>query len=107
MPNRTIPLEAHLAAKRGFARTTAQAFASTIPTGGVSVATVVAFIEDFNPVIVVATIIAALSTPLLAGLASYFSLLSRGIPEEYVSAAVEGHDEIAVAHQNETEGLGS
>jgi hypothetical protein len=81
-----VPDAARRAAKRGFLRTTAQAYAASIPTGGVSAGAIVALVQDPNPLLIAATIIAALVSPPLAGLASALSILSKGIPEDYQAA---------------------
>lgn len=78
-----IPPDVHLAAKRGFVRTTAQSFAASIPTGGVAVGTVLGVIQNPDPWVIGATAIATVISPLLAGLASYLSIIGKGIPEAY------------------------
>lgn len=85
-PEPLVPAPVVIAAKRGFLRTTAQAFAASIPTGGIAVGTLVASIQDPDPVVIVATVAPALLTPVLAGAASALSILSRGIPEDYAAA---------------------
>ena len=82
-----IPESLKLAAKRGFVRTTAQAYAATLTTGisASVVLGVVAGTVELAPTVVTLSI--ALLSPLLAGAASYLSIVSRGIPEEYVDAA--------------------
>lgn len=86
MTDKLVPADTVLAAKRGFLRTTAQAYATSIPTGGVSAGAVLALVQDPNPAVIVATAVAALVSPLLAGLASYLSIVSTGIPVEYEPA---------------------
>jgi hypothetical protein len=81
-----VPAKTKVAAKRGFIRTTAQAYAASLPTGGVSAAAIAATVADPNPVLLVATAAAAVLSPPLAGLASYLSILSSGIPEDYTAA---------------------
>lgn len=83
-----IPGAIKLAAKRGFLRTTAQAYAATIPAGGVSAAVIAAVVNNPDPVTIWTTIGAALLSPPLAGLASYLSILSSGIPTDYELAAL-------------------
>ena len=78
-----IPPDVHLAAKRGFVRTTAQSFAASIPTGGVAVGTVLGVMQNPDPWVIGATAIATLVSPLLAGLASYLSIIGAGIPQAY------------------------
>lgn len=84
-----IPADVKVAAKRGFIRSTYQALAATIPTGGVSAAAIASLIRDPDPVLFVATGVAALLTPVLAGLASYFSITSNGIPGDYAPETTE------------------
>ena len=88
-PEPLVPAPVVIAAKRGFLRTTAQAYAASIPTGGVAVGTLVALIQDPDPVVIIATAAAAIFSPLLAGAASALSILSRGIPQDYADATVE------------------
>ncbi|NGZ99382.1 M15 family metallopeptidase [Nocardioides sp. W3-2-3] len=87
-----IPAKTRVAAKRGFIRTTAQAYAATIPAGGISAAALAGALDDPQPVLLIASIAAWLVTPLAAGAASYLSILSNGIPAEY-SAGGEVVDE--------------
>lgn len=87
-PEPLVPAPVVIAAKRGFLRTTAQAYAATIPTGGVAVGSIVALIQHPDPVIIIATAGAALLSPILAGLASALGILSKGIPAEYAAATV-------------------
>ena len=78
-----IPPDVHLAAKRGFVRTAAQSLAASIPTGGVAVGTVLGVMQNPDPWVIGATAIAALVSPLLAGLASYVDIIGKGIPTAY------------------------
>ena len=85
MDAKLVPADAQLAAKRGFIRTTAQAY-STALAGGITVAIVSdalakAAAGDWAPLIISG--IVALFSPLLAGGASYLSILSNGIPADY------------------------
>lgn len=84
-----IPPDTRTAAKRGFVRTTAQAFAASIPTAGVSAGTLVAVVQDPDPVILICTAVAAIVSPLLAGAASYLSILSAGIPDAYKGEVID------------------
>lgn len=82
----TIPAPVQKAAKRGFIRTTAQAYAATLTTG-ISATIVVGLVTgDVDPLVTGVTLGVALVSPLLAGAASYLSILSKGIPEDYVTA---------------------
>lgn len=85
MTEKLIPANASLAAKRGFIRTTAQAYGTSL-AGGLTVAAATdAFGQATggNPVpLVIAGAVFVLS-PLIAGAASYFSILARGIPADY------------------------
>jgi len=83
MSESVVPAGVVLAAKRGFVRTTAQAYAATIPTGGISVAAIVAFAESPDWIVAGITVAAAVLSPPLAGLASYLSIISKGVPAEY------------------------
>lgn len=81
MSEKVIPAAVVLAAKRGFVRTTAQAYAATIPAGGVSATLLAQAAADPAAFALAAT--AALVSPLLAGLASYLSIIGSGVPTEY------------------------
>ncbi|MEV5001928.1 hypothetical protein [Nocardioides sp. LML1-1-1.1] len=78
-----VPARTRTAAKRGFIRTTAQAYAATLTTGlSASVVVGIATGEvQFIPTLV--TVGVSLASPLLAGGASYLSILSSGIPDDY------------------------
>lgn len=79
-----VPSDVQLAAKRGFVRTTAQA-ASTALAGGVTSAGVLQVVNGevpLGPALVIAGV--AVVSPFIAGLASYFSILAKGIPADYV-----------------------
>jgi len=85
MSDPIVPKPVRTAAIRGFIRTTAQAYAASIPTGGVSAAAIIALVSDPDPLVLVATAAAALLSPLLAGLASYLSILASGVPVDYTN----------------------
>lgn len=80
-----IPADARRAAKRGFIRTTAQAYATAL-AGGISATAILAFLED--PHWLGFAVIAAVTvlSPLVAGAASYLQILHDGIPEDYAPA---------------------
>lgn len=78
VPNHTL-----VAAKRGFIRTTAQSYGATLTTGiSASVVTGLAT-GEVQVVPTVITLVVALVAPVIAGAASYFSILGDGIPEDY------------------------
>jgi hypothetical protein len=81
-----VPADTQLAAKRGFVRTTAQAYAATLTTGisATAVTSVVAGEVQLVPTLI--TVGVSLVSPLLAGAASYLSIVSKGIPDEYAAA---------------------
>lgn len=80
-----IPADTQRAAKRGFIRTTAQGYAATL-SGGVTVTAILAIATgEVDLLTAGVTLGVALVSPLLAGLASYLSITSKGIPEDYES----------------------
>ncbi|WP_333812097.1 hypothetical protein [Timonella senegalensis] len=83
-----VPSTVRFAAKRGFIRTAAQSLASVIPTTGV----VVGLTGDWFVAAGLGTA-SAVVTAGLAGAASYFSILSNGIPEAYHVPAPSADDE--------------
>ena len=81
--DRLIPADATLAAKRGFVRTTSQAYGTAL-AGGISSTVLLSVILGEVPL--VATLVTwgvAAVSPLIAGASSYFDILSKGIPEGY------------------------
>lgn len=89
MSTSIVPESVRLAAKRGFARTTSQAYAATLSAGLPSAAAVVAFVDDDSPtkyVVAGITVLLALASPPLAGLRSYLDIVGKGIPEDYAGA---------------------
>lgn len=89
MSDPIIPNSTKLAAKRGFIRTTAQAAAATLTTG-VSASVVLGVATgQVELVPTVVTLGIALVSPLIAGAASYLSILSNGIPDDYTNAGVD------------------
>lgn len=78
-----VPDDVKIAAKRGFIRTTYQAYAATIASATISAAAVLSLIDNPDPKLLVATVLAAIVPPPLAGLASYFSITAKGIPSDY------------------------
>ena len=82
-----IPANVALAAKRGFVRTTSQAYATSLSAGLPGAAAIISFVQDTSPgkwLAVWITLGLALVSPLAAGLASYLSITSKGIPEAYL-----------------------
>lgn len=81
--SKVIPDQTRLAAKRGFIRSTAQAYATAI-AGGISTTALLALVAGEVPLLatIITWAVAAVS-PLGAGLASYLDILSKGIPEDY------------------------
>jgi hypothetical protein len=83
MTEKLIPANAHLAAKRGFIRTTAQAYGTALAGGITSVGVLAVVTGEVPLVATLVTVGVTLVSPLIAGAASYFSILGRGIPAEY------------------------
>ncbi|WP_449281264.1 hypothetical protein [Leucobacter sp.] len=73
-----IPADTQRAAKRGFIRTGAQSLASAIPTTAVAVT-----LSGDWALGVALGVISATATAVLAGTASYLSIISKGIPDDY------------------------
>lgn len=89
MTDKLIPENASLAARRGFIRTTAQSYGATLTTG-ISATVVLGVVTgEVALVPTLVTLGVALVSPLIAGAASYFSILSSGIPAEYEPATPE------------------
>lgn len=85
-----VPQHVKLAAKRGFIRTTYQAYAATLTTGIPSATAILTLVQDSTGWLL-AGITAGLAvvTPPLAGLAAYMSITAKGLPEDYVPAAID------------------
>lgn len=79
MTTSLVPKTTQVAAKRGFIRTTTQALSVTIPTAGITGAA----LSSSDPSTIGWAVLAGLISSLGAGAASYFSIISKGIPEEY------------------------
>lgn len=78
-----VPDQTQLAAKRGFIRTTAQSYGATLTTG-ISASVVTGVVTgEVQVVPTIITLAVALVAPVIAGAASYFSILGDGIPEDY------------------------
>ena len=81
--SKIIPDATKLAAKRGFVRTTYQGFAATL-SGGIAANAILSVVNgevDVTTLVVTGTV--AVVSPFIAGAASYFSIASKGIPEDY------------------------
>ena len=78
MTDRLIPVDAQRAAARGFIRTFAQSLSALIPTSAI----VVALTGDWWLAAGLGAA-GAVATALMAGLASYLSILANGIPGDY------------------------
>lgn len=79
----TIPANVKLAARRAFIRTTVQAYAATLPAGGISAAVINQYVSDPDPILLTVAAVSWFVSPMLAGLASYLDILGKGIPEDY------------------------
>ena len=89
MSDPTIPATVVKAAKRGFIRTTAQAYAATL-SGGISVTAILALVTgELDLLTAGVTLGVALVTPPIAGLASYLSIIGSGVPADYTAAAAD------------------
>lgn len=87
MTDKLIPADAQVAAKRGFLRTTTQAYGTAL-AGGISATIILGVVTgDVEPIPLFVTAAVTLVSPLIAGVASYFSILSRGIPSDYAAEA--------------------
>lgn len=94
MTEKLIPADVMLAAKRAFVRTTAQAYAATLATGIPSAAAIVQLVQDPTGWLLAGvTLGLAVVTPPLAGLASYLTMLSKGIPDDYQPTLANGRHE--------------
>lgn len=79
MSNKIIPADTSLAAKRGFVRTSTQSLATTIPTFAITGAA----LSSADPVTVAWSVGAAVLSSVGAGLVSWLSITSSGIPDDY------------------------
>lgn len=73
-----VPANVHRAAKRGFIRTAAQSLAGGIPAAGITLA----LTSDWLLAVALGAA-SAIITALLAGTASYLSIIADGIPADY------------------------
>lgn len=89
MSDQIVPASVKLAAKRGFIRTTAQAYAATLTTGVSATVILGVATGEIELIPTLITLGVAVASPVLAGAASYLSIISKGLPEDYVPAAVD------------------
>ena len=86
MSDQIVPAAVKLAAKRGFIRTATQSLSAAIPTSAIAIV-----LSGDWWLGVGLGVASAVTTALMAGAASYLSIISKGVPEEYVAAgASEG-----------------
>lgn len=88
MSTEIVPTAAKFAAKRGFVRTFTQTLRATVPLSAITGAA----LSGADWVAVLWAVVAAALSALLAGAQSYLSIISDGIPEAYVDAALEKID---------------
>ena len=89
MSNQIIPAGVKLAAKRAFVRTTYQAYAATL-SGGIAVTVILAVVRGQVDLLETAiTAAAAVLSPPVAGMAAYLDVASKGIPDDYLPAALD------------------
>lgn len=88
MSDPTIPPAVAKAAKRGFIRTASQSIATSLGTG-ITVGALLTLVNHGQPDwwTIGAGAAVFVATPVINGAQSYFSILAKGIPEEYVDAA--------------------
>ena len=87
MSDPTIPPTVVKAAKRGFIRTTAQAYATTLG-GGITATVILGLVTGtVDPIVTAVTFGVAVVSPLLAGAASYLSIIANGVPVDYLDVA--------------------
>jgi len=78
-----IPADTKAAAKRGFIRTASQSIATALGAGisATAILSVASGEVDLVPTLITWGV--AVATPFINGAQSYFSILSKGIPEDY------------------------
>lgn len=86
MTDNVIPASTKLAAKRGFIRTFTQTLSSVIPITAIAIPTTGDALLGLG-----LGAGGAIVSALLSGVASYLSILSNGIPEDYEAAAINQH----------------
>ncbi len=85
MSDPIIPTTVKTAAKRGFVRTATQSLASAIPTTAIAITLSGDWLLGVGLGVASAVVTAG-----LAGAASYLSIISKGVPEEYIAAGGAG-----------------
>jgi hypothetical protein len=80
-----VPTVVKTAAKRGFVRTATQSLASAIPTTAIAITLSGDWLLGVGLGVASAVVTAG-----LAGAASYLSIISKGVPEEYIAAGGAG-----------------
>lgn len=85
MTDPLIPDTVRTAAKRGFIRTACQSLSAVVPTTGI----VLGLTADWWLAAGLGVASAAV-TALLAGAGSYFSIISKGVPSDYLAAGPDG-----------------
>jgi len=101
MTDQIIPTAVKLAAKRGFVRTTTQAYAATLTAGLPSATAIVALIQDPTGWLLAGiTVGLAVLSPPVAGLVSYLSITSDGIPKAYTDATLVAQAALSDAEQS-------
>lgn len=83
MSTEIVPTATRIAAKRGFVRTAAQSLSAAIPTSAIAVTLSGDWALGLS-----LGLAGGVVTAVLAGAASYLSIISKGVPEEYVAAGV-------------------
>lgn len=83
-----IPAGVKLAAKRAFVRTTYQAYAATLSAGIAATAIIAVIRGQVDLIETAVTAGVAVLSPPVAGLAAYLSVSSKGIPDDYIPAAI-------------------
>jgi hypothetical protein len=91
MSDPTIPPATLKAAKRGFIRTASQSIATALG-GGITVNAVLLVINGGNVdwTVLIVTAAVAVATPVINGAQSYFSILGKGVPEDYTAVVDQG-----------------
>ena len=90
MADKLIPVDARRAAARGFIRTAAQSLSAIIPTSAI----VLGLTGEWWQAAALGAG-GAVATAVLAGLASYLSILSAGIPGDYAPQVTGGEPQRA------------